>query len=470
VPESPSSSGGVPLRAADFAVLRDLIHAETGIALSDSKQHLVHARLSKRLRQLGLGSFSEYVALVTGSAEAQGELTELINAITTNKTEFFRESHHFDFLRERLVPEAEARARQSGQRRLRIWSAGCSTGEEPYTIALVLADSLPAFASWEVSILASDIDTNVLRHAEEGVYDDLQLETIPKSIASRFLLRGRRARPGTFEIHPDLRRLVKFRRINFVDPSWPVRDRFDAIFCRNVLIYFDHATQAQVYHRLHRHLKPEGYFFGGHSENLHGHEALFSPLGGTIYRPVGIRRSLSPGRRSLAPPQPARRRVNLTVGQVFASAEPTLIRTVLGSCVAVCLFDPVSRVGGMNHFAIANEGSGPVSARSGPGAVAALLAEIERLGGQRARLRAKVFGAGHVLREGAGAVPEENSRVARALLARADIPIAAERLDLDHGLDLRFFTDTGQAFIKPIHTPGGGRASRAPEDDWSDPR
>jgi chemotaxis protein methyltransferase CheR len=463
---------GCALREADFRALRELIHRETGIALSDSKQHLVHARLSKRLRHLQLPSFAAYVDLVTSPEAGRGELLELINAITTNKTAFFREPQHFDFLRERLIPEAEERARRTGQRHLRVWSAGCSTGEEPYTIALVLAEHLQAIASWEVSILATDIDTEVLRRAEEGVYDDTQLEAIPASAASRFLRRGKGSQAGTFAIHPDLRRMVHFRRLNFIDQTWPLRARFDAIFCRNVLIYFDRLTQTQVYHRLHRHLEPDGYFFGGHSENLHGLEDIFAPVGGTVYRPVGARRSLPPRRslfpgaasprRSTRPPGPARRRVDIHVGQVFAAAEPTMIRTLLGSCVAVCLFDPVARVGGMNHFAVAHEDGEVPSARSGPGALTALLAELERLGARRSRMRAKVFGAGHVLPDTATTVPDGNSRIARSILAAIGIPIAAERLDVDHGLDVRFYTDTGQAFIKPVPTAGSAAGRPRP--------
>jgi chemotaxis protein methyltransferase CheR len=286
-----SASGLVEITDREFELFRRLILEESGISLSDHKRPLLCARLGRRLRQLSLSSYSEYYEYLRTRDTTRAERRELINSITTNKTNFFRESHHFDFLREHVLAPLARSAAQGGQRRLRIWSAACSTGEEPYSLAMTVASTLSPLAEWDVRILASDIDTEVLARAERGVYPRESAEEIPLEHRRRWcLLQG-----DELEVDPALRQLVTFREINFVREPWPIRVRFDVIFCRNVMIYFDRDKQTRIYTRFHELLRPNGFLVAGHSENLMFMAPLFEPLGNTVYK----RRTTGRSRRSL---------------------------------------------------------------------------------------------------------------------------------------------------------------------------
>jgi chemotaxis protein methyltransferase CheR len=270
----------------EFELFRDLVRAHTGIALSAYKRPLLQARLGRRLRALGLATFTEYHRHLTEDESGQ-ELVRFINAITTNKTDFFREAHHFDYLRKVWVPARRAAAAPTGQRTIRIWSAACSTGEEPYSIAITLLDALgPGAAGWDVKILASDIDTDVLDRAAAGVYPLEQTAPVPPDILARHFLRGTGHHAGTVRVRPALRDLVAFRRINFLDDPWPIRTRFDVVFCRNALIYFDRGMQQRLLRRLAGSLKDDGLLILGHSESAHGLLDGVQHLGNTIYRKV----------------------------------------------------------------------------------------------------------------------------------------------------------------------------------------
>jgi chemotaxis protein methyltransferase CheR len=265
----------------EFAQLRELIHAHAGIALAPCKRYLVQARLARRLRELGLSTFADYHERLTSDASG-AELTCFINAMTTNKTDFFRESHHFEHLRTKWLA-----ARPPGAaRRLRVWSAACSTGEEPYTLAVTILDALGGGMGWDIRILASDIDTEVLARAAEGVYTAEQVAPVPRPLLQRYFLRGTGGRAGSYQVGPAARGLVTFRRINFLDEPWPIRTRFDAIFCRNVLIYFDRPTQQRVLARLTACLVDDGLLFLGHSESAHGLVDGVRAVGPTIYQRV----------------------------------------------------------------------------------------------------------------------------------------------------------------------------------------
>ena len=429
----------------EFDGLRRLIHAKAGITLGENKRALLASRLAKRLRAHGYATFRDYYELVTKGDPTGRELLELINCITTNKTSFFREPHHFDMLRKRL-PEFLAAARARGTHRLRIWSAGCSTGEEPYSIAAVLDEELRG-QGWDVKVLASDIDTAVLAQAEAGIYPARVADEIPPELRRRmFQDRGDHVR-----VTEALREMVSFRRVNLIEEAWPIRTRFDAIFCRNVTIYFDHATQQRLYARFAAQLEPHGYFFAGHSENLHWVRA-FSLVGETVYRHAtpGVRRrsSLPPRRRSL-PPRLAD--AAIVSGQLFASAHPTLVRTVLGSCVAACVFDPEARVGGMNHFMLAQlDGADRPGAFGGEGAMTELLSRVLEHGGRRERLRAKLFGGASVLDLGDGVIPADNVRFARTFLERERIPVVAERVGGELPMQVHFETHTGRALVRVV--------------------
>jgi chemotaxis protein methyltransferase CheR len=275
----------------EFRAFRELIFAEAGISLSDAKRVLVCSRLSRRLRHYGFETFSQYYDHLMSGDPAGDERLKMINCITTNKTDFFREMHHFEFLRSQFFPELRERVLRGGARRLRIWSAGCSSGEEPYSIGMTVRDVFGFLPGWDIKMLASDIDTDMLSAAERAIYPAERLESVPAEHQRRYFLRGRGEWAGYFKVRSELRDLVTFRRINFADAAWPIQTRFDVIFCRNVIIYFNRETQRRLFERLATYLQPDGCLMVGHSESLQWLSDLFVPLRGTIYRLRDARQS-----------------------------------------------------------------------------------------------------------------------------------------------------------------------------------
>lgn len=264
---------------ADFRSLVQLAREQAGIALSDSKRNLVYTRVSRRLRALGFTAFKEYRNYLSENA---GELESFINAISTNLTKFFRESHHFDHLRSQvIVPFIKGPHRGDG--RFRVWSAGCSTGEEPYTIAAVLRHEIPAGSRYDIRILATDIDTDVLGKAARGVYPVSAFENVPRTYRDYFEPAGESRNAENLMATEDIRSLIAFKRLNLIEP-WPFRGKFDAIFCRNVMIYFDNATKAALIERFIQSLKPGGWLYIGHSESFHGSHPELQLVGRTTYR------------------------------------------------------------------------------------------------------------------------------------------------------------------------------------------
>jgi chemotaxis protein methyltransferase CheR len=264
----------------DFQRIRSLGRERLGIALADSKRELVYGRLSRRLRALGLHDFSAYLqCLEAGDTD---ELQQFCNAITTNLTSFFRESHHFDYLATQLLPELERR--QGRKLRLRIWSAGCSTGEEPYSIAMVLLEHVPQLAGRNVRILATDIDTNVLSHAREGLYGAERLEKMDRSRVRRWFEGSSDGQK--FMVSDELKRLISFRPLNLMD-DWPMRGPIDVIFCRNVLIYFDRDAQRQIVGQMAGLQRPQDHLILGHSESLLQVSKQYQLVGDTIHRRLG---------------------------------------------------------------------------------------------------------------------------------------------------------------------------------------
>ena len=289
-----------PMTPQEFRGFRDLIHRETGIWLRDGKQAMLSARLARRMRHHGLEDYSAYLTHVQRVQDGGKELAELINCITTNKTSFFREKHHFDFLAQTLLPEAVAAAKPGSPRRLRIWSAACSTGEEAYTIAITVLDALaggvrpapltpgralPSSADgWEIDVIASDIDTTVLATAAQGVYPEEAIDTVPDGMQARYFLRGKGNMSGRVRVKKEVMDRVRFERLNLMDAKWPPRVDLDAIFFRNALIYFNQETQELFLRRMLRCLRPGGYLFLGHSEHVPWlHDAVL-PLNQTIYQ------------------------------------------------------------------------------------------------------------------------------------------------------------------------------------------
>jgi chemotaxis protein methyltransferase CheR len=272
----PPPLGEVPLTDEDFGAIAAMVREHSGIVLTASKRDLVYSRLRRRLRALRLSSFAEYRALLAGAPGAE-EQVRMINAITTNLTGFFREPHHFDYLAQRMIPGLPM-----GWRRLRIWSAGCSSGEEPYSIAMTLRRHLPDVDAKDVRILATDIDTDMVAHGSAGRYAMERAAAIPAELRQRFV---RRVDSDTVEMDPALKALIAFKPLNLLG-EWPMRGPFDAIFCRNVVIYFDKPTQRVLFDRFADMLTPDGLLFIGHSESLFRVSERFQHLGRTVHRRI----------------------------------------------------------------------------------------------------------------------------------------------------------------------------------------
>lgn len=264
---------------ADFNILRQLSNQYSGILVPDDKFDMFYSRLSKRLRLLGFSTFRQYAHYLKHHPDE--EFTEFINAVTTNLTSFFRESHHFDYLEKVVIPDL-LKTKQ-GSQQIKVWSAGCSTGEEPYSIAMTLKHCVPDH--WDIKILATDLDTHVLAMASEGIYGLDKISSIPQHLLRGWFQRGSGAQHNKARVKSELRQLIQFKQLNLMQ-DWPMRGVFDFIFCRNVLIYFDKETKSQLANRYGSLLKEGGHLFIGHSESLHQLNTPFKLIGNTIYRKV----------------------------------------------------------------------------------------------------------------------------------------------------------------------------------------
>jgi len=270
------------LSASDFERLRALIHTETGISLSPEKKTMLEVRLRRRLSDLHLASSAQYCDYLFASGTKDHELIHLIDAVTTNKTDFFREPDHFEFLTSKALPELEAQ-NGSGRTSL-IWSAGCSTGEEPYTLAMVLSEYLQEHPGFRFSILATDISTVVLDKARLGVFKTEAIRPVPQAFRKKYLMRSRDPGSDVVRATPELREKMEFRRVNLMDSDHGLAELPEIIFCRNVIIYFDRRTQIRLLQNLVRQLKPGGYFFSGHSESLQNMDLPLTSAGASVYR------------------------------------------------------------------------------------------------------------------------------------------------------------------------------------------
>ncbi|MGE5466427.1 MAG: CheR family methyltransferase [Ignavibacteria bacterium] len=256
----------------DFERVRKLIYAHAGISLSPIKRDMVYSRLARRLRALGMATFAEYLSYLERADEKEWET--FVNSLTTNLTSFFRENHHFPILAEYLA--------SLKQRPIRIWCSAASTGEEPYSIAITACETFGTVTP-PVTILATDIDTNVLATAERGVYPEERVEKMDAERLRRFFLKGSGKQDGYVKVRPELQKLITFGRVNLLDARWALNGPFDVMFCRNVMIYFDKETQYQILKRFVPLLREEGLFFAGHSESFLHAADLFRSLGKTVY-------------------------------------------------------------------------------------------------------------------------------------------------------------------------------------------
>lgn len=274
----PQTAEVAALSEAAYARISSLAKAEAGLVLPASKITMVQSRLRHRMTALGLAAYDEYADFVA-SKDGETERRHMISALTTNVSHFFRENHHFEIFRDQAIPALSAKAKDGLP--VRIWSAGCSSGQEPYSIAMLLHSIAPDLAARDTLILATDIDPNILKKAEAGEYSEQQIAGIPQDLRKKYL---RQSNQG-FTVDPSIKRLVRFRELNLLR-EWPMKSRFDVIFCRNVVIYFDAETQDTLWPRFQNALSPQGWFFLGHSERISDASASqFTSVGMTAYRP-----------------------------------------------------------------------------------------------------------------------------------------------------------------------------------------
>jgi chemotaxis protein methyltransferase CheR len=279
VNEEQMRSSTINMSGKDFLRLKDFIYSECGINIVDSKKTMLEARLQKRLRTLNLASFSNYCDYLFSPEGMQEELTDMIDQVTTNKTDFFREPAHFEYLSRNVLPHL-TRTRKN----IFVWSAGCSSGEEPYTLAMVLSDFASDNRGFSFLILATDISTRVLDKAKFAVYEEERINPVPPEMRKKYLMRNKDRAKKLYRVAPALREQVRFRRLNFMDNDFGFREQMDVIFCRNVIIYFDKPTQEKLLNKFCHYLSPDGYLFMGHSETLFGMDVPLIQVAPTIYR------------------------------------------------------------------------------------------------------------------------------------------------------------------------------------------
>lgn len=269
-----------PFTDKDFRFIQTLVAERTGIVLTDIKRTMVYSRIARRIRQCGVNNFEEYCQLLKAGDES--ELVSFTNAITTNLTSFFREAHHFDYLAKTVLPEL---AKTKKDKRIRIWSAGCSSGEEPYSIAMTVHDYFGSKSGWDIKILATDLDYDMVDRASRGVYSEDRVTGLDKSHLKKYVKKGRGNQQGSVRMDQRLVDMITFKQLNLLH-EWPFRGPFDLMFCRNVVIYFNKDTQKDLFDRYADHLPNNAPLFIGHSESLFKVTDRFKSLGQTIYRKI----------------------------------------------------------------------------------------------------------------------------------------------------------------------------------------
>ncbi|MGD0481224.1 MAG: protein-glutamate O-methyltransferase CheR [Terracidiphilus sp.] len=272
------------ISSRDYSRLRELVYDQAGINLGSERRTMLEGRIRRRLKDLAIHSYGEYCDYLFSGEGLRDELVHLIDVVTTNKTDFFREPRHFEFLTTTAVPEFLAS--NAARRPLLVWSAACSTGEEPYTLAMVLSEYGLTHPGFAFRMIATDISTTVLKKAGLGIYSTDAVRPVPQSLKVKYLMRGRERGFERVRVVPELRRLIEFRRLNFMDSDYGLPEKFDAIFCRNVIIYFDRPTQQSILKKITQYLLPGGYLFVGHAETLHELDLPVTPIAPALYRRI----------------------------------------------------------------------------------------------------------------------------------------------------------------------------------------
>ena len=282
-PAGGAAEAAITITAREYERFRQLVLTASGIGLGDAKRELLVARLSRRLRELRLSSFGEYYECVVGDRSG-AELVAMLDRLTTNETAFFREPSHFELLCADVVPRwRREAARGDRPRRVRAWSAACSTGQEPYSIAMLMLEHLPREEGWELEVIGTDLSTRALDVAKAATWPIARAEEIPQPLLRRYMLRGTGAQLGRFRATPALRQVVRFQRVNLVEPPYEVVGQFDLVFCRNVMIYFTPAGRAAVVEQLTNRLMPDGYLFVGHAESVQTSRDRLTTVAPTVY-------------------------------------------------------------------------------------------------------------------------------------------------------------------------------------------
>ena len=268
----------------DFKHLSNFIHNEVGIKMPSSKKTMLESRLQKRLRYLNIISFADYCKFLFSPQGMDQELVHMIDVVTTNKTDFFREPSHFSYLQKVALPNILNDNSSSLHKNIKVWSAGCSFGDEPYTLAMVLGKFAENYSNFHYSILATDISTLALQAAQRGIYGIDKVAPVPMEFKKKYLLKSKDYNKNLVRIVPEIRRLIQFQRLNLMDREFNIRNKMDIIFCRNVIIYFDKKTQENLLNKFYRQLNYNGYLFLGHSETINGLDVPFIQEGPTIYK------------------------------------------------------------------------------------------------------------------------------------------------------------------------------------------
>ncbi len=272
------------LSSKDFSRLSQFIYNQCGIKMPATKKIMLEARLQKRVRNLGMKSFREYCDYLFSPEGVESEIIQMIDLVTTNKTDFFREPDHFEYLTHQVLPGWVQNNGGDSGKRLLVWSAGCSSGEEPYTLAMVLSEFAQRSPGFTFRILGTDISTRMLEKARTAIYDEEHADAIPPILKRKYLLRSKDKSKGLIRVIPELREKVDFRRLNFMDEDFSMMEQPDIIFCRNVIIYFDRQNQEKLLNRFYTLMSPGGYIFMGHSETLNGLTVPFTTVYPTVYR------------------------------------------------------------------------------------------------------------------------------------------------------------------------------------------
>jgi chemotaxis protein methyltransferase CheR len=272
------------ISAKNFERLRTFIHARCGIHLADSKKTMLEGRIRRRYHKIGLTSFEDYCRYLFSPDGMENEIDHMIDAVTTNKTDFFREPDHFEYLKRKVLPELIGKQKGSATKIFRFWSAGCATGEEAYTLAMFLSEYRMTYPEFRFSILATDISTRALAKARLGIYEESIITPISLPLRKKYILKSKDPDNRVVRIVPELRELIEFRRLNFMDQDFGIREPIDIIFCRNVIIYFNKPTQEVLIRKFHHCLNSGGYLFLGHSESMNGLNVPFVYESATIYK------------------------------------------------------------------------------------------------------------------------------------------------------------------------------------------